>query len=228
VNFLFIEIPKSEIPKSRNLEIPNLDPSQLLAKSDKALIVRLEQESESVFTELFMGYRAELRRFIQAKIDPKLSSRIDGSDVIQEAFIAAKKQLPEYIRNPKQPFQKWLKSICLKALSANREKHLKAQRRSVFRETSSFTELDASTTPFKLQMAQSSPSSIIAKAETRQLVIEIVESMNRNDKQILKLVHIEDKSLGEAAKDLNISYEAVKKRYRRALIRLSQLAKRIS
>ena len=51
---------------------------------------------------------------------------------------------------------------------------------------------------------------------------EAICQLKAEDSEIIRLVHDEDLSLGEAADKIGIAYDAVKKRYQRAIRRLRQ------
>ncbi len=49
---------------------------------------RLRTDGPQAAAELFTAYRSRLRRLVQLRLDPRLSGRIDPSDMLQEAFQA--------------------------------------------------------------------------------------------------------------------------------------------
>jgi RNA polymerase sigma-70 factor (ECF subfamily) len=60
--------------------------SQLLTSNDKQGI-----------DQLMASHRIRLKNMIKSRLDPRLSARVDPSDVVQETFIEAARKLPEYI-----------------------------------------------------------------------------------------------------------------------------------
>jgi RNA polymerase sigma-70 factor, ECF subfamily len=69
-----------------------------------------------------------------------------------------------------------------------------------------------------------SPHSVIAKAELLQKILILIESMAPEDREVLSLKQFEQLTFQEVALELNVSMEAAKKRYQRAVIRLGQIA----
>jgi RNA polymerase sigma-70 factor (ECF subfamily) len=64
--------------------------------------------------ELLMKHRPRLRRMVAARLDPRLASRVDPSDIVQDAFVEAVKQLPGYLEHPpipNYPFKRWPPAI---------------------------------------------------------------------------------------------------------------------
>lgn len=195
--------------------------------SDSRIIEQLRGDGESALSRLFMSYRDKLRQFVQAKIAPELTPRLDGSDIVQEAFILAKRRLPSYVKDPTSTFYDWLRSICIETLSLNCNKHLNVQSRSIYREVESFSTAKKSDPLLQLTAPPKSDGPIpgVQIDEVRAKVFEMIKTMKTSDREILILKHVHDKSLKEAAVELQVSYEAVRKRYRRALKRLGRLAK---
>ena len=67
---------------------------------------------ESALAVLFDGHRERLRRMIRLRLDRRLSGRVDASDVLQEAYLDARKRIAEYARDPAaMPFPLWLRLI---------------------------------------------------------------------------------------------------------------------
>ena len=58
---------------------------------------------------LLTRHEDRLRRMVAFRLDPRLQGRIDPSDVIQEAYLAASEHLAEYLRRPAMPFFLWLR-----------------------------------------------------------------------------------------------------------------------
>ena len=51
------------------------------------LIDRLRAGDRQALGELFQGYREWLRRMVELRMDPRLRTRLDASDVLQEAYL---------------------------------------------------------------------------------------------------------------------------------------------
>ena len=67
---------------------------------------------QAAFNEIFARHRARLRRMVQLRLDRRLQTRIDASDVIQEAFVDALKKFDDYLKEPKYPLFLWLRFCC--------------------------------------------------------------------------------------------------------------------
>ncbi len=82
---------------------------------------------------LFEQERAHLRRFLERRINRKLASRLDASDIIQEVFFRAQKALPSYLINPAVPPMIWLRHLSTQVLSEIHRKHFRGVR-NLYRE----------------------------------------------------------------------------------------------
>ena len=73
-------------------------------------------------------YRGKLRRMIEARFNPRLVSRADPSDIVQEAMKDAYHRLPEYFADPQISFHPWLRRIAADRLVDAYRAHLAAER----------------------------------------------------------------------------------------------------
>lgn len=167
-----------------------------------------------------------LRRMVAARLDPRLRGRFDPSDVLQDAYFEASARLGEYVREPKLPFFLWMRQMTGHFLGRLHRDHLGRQCRDAAREVP----LDRIDTPDASSAAlagllvgrEGRPSELAVQAERRRRVRELLEGMQRLDREVLALRHFEQLSRAEAAAVLGISEAAVAKRYLRALERLRE------
>ena len=78
---------------------------------------------------------AHLRRVVSARLDRRLSARVDPSDVVQEALTAASRMLPQYLIDRPLPFRAWLKKLAVHRVSWWHRAHLGSAKRTVLRES---------------------------------------------------------------------------------------------
>ena len=86
------------------------------------------------FDRIFERHRQSLRKLIEFRLEPKLSRRIDASDVVQETHVEALRRLPDYLAHQPMPFRLWLRKIAIERLLNLRRQHMESARRSVSRE----------------------------------------------------------------------------------------------
>lgn len=167
---------------------------------------------------LFEQERAHLRRFLERRINRKLASRLDASDVIQEVFFRAQQSLPSYLTNPTLPPVIWLRHLSSQVLCEVHRKHFRAVR-NPYREGDQIDQ-------FMLMRLTSSTMSIASKLERIDLqskVSQKLKELNEMDRQVLEMRHVDGYSLAEIATILEVQYDTTKKRYYRALKRFKDL-----
>jgi RNA polymerase sigma-70 factor, ECF subfamily len=201
----------------------NTAAEQIESSSD---IERLRDRGVAELAEQFSKARAQIRKMIDMRLDRKLLGRIDASDVVQEAFIEASRRLPEYLDAPKVSPYMWLRQIGRQVLAVHYREHVGTAGRTVHREAEPGKCPIVNSESVAGQMAASvaSPHSVIAKAELLQKILILIESMAPEDREVLSLKQFEQLTFQEVALELNVSMEAAKKRYQRAVIRLGQIA----
>src|ERR1700678_4392051 len=64
---------------------------------------------EEALRTLFTAHRDRLKRMVHLRLSRRLASRVDDSDVLQEAFVEVARKLPEYAQDPKLPLFLWMR-----------------------------------------------------------------------------------------------------------------------
>lgn len=183
---------------------------------------RLQTGGTSAFCELFEDHRPRLRRMLEWRMDARLSSRLDASDVLQETFLDARRRLPDYLQDPRVPAYVWLRGLAYERLLRLHRHHLRARCRDVTRQV----HLPAETSAFlarQIMSARSTPSRALTRNETHEQVQEAVSNLKDEDREIILMRHFEGMSNAEVAHVLNLSDSGASMRYGRALFRLRQL-----
>src|SRR5438876_8845621 len=89
------------------------------------LLKRAAQGEEPAQAQLLMEHRPRLVQMIGLRLDRRLRSRIDPSDVVQEALLQAYQEFPDYVRDRLLPLYPWLRQIALNRLIDLHRRHLK-------------------------------------------------------------------------------------------------------
>jgi RNA polymerase sigma-70 factor (ECF subfamily) len=188
----------------------------------RKLLARIAGGDRGAFNELFERHRFRLKKAISLRMDKRLKSRVDESDVVQETQLIAFRRLNDYLSRRPMPFGLWLRKTAQEQLISQRRGHLDAAQRSVHKERplpSKSSILLAA--PFVDR--EPSPSQRQEAREYRRLVTEAVNELPETDREILMMRNLEGLSHQEIAQLLDVSHEAVRKRYGRALIKLQRL-----
>lgn len=161
-------------------------------------------------------------------MDKRLAARLDPSDVVQDAFIEAARRLPEYLESPGVSPRMWMRQVTRQALAVLYRHHQAADKRDINRETPRFqASPDAESMVVELEESMVSPHSAIARVEVARKLRAVIDSMDKNDREVLALKALEQLSYAEVAEELNISEEAAMKRFQRAILRLGKIASEI-
>jgi RNA polymerase sigma-70 factor, ECF subfamily len=173
-------------------------------------------------------YRAYLTVLARVQIGRRLQGKVDASDVVQEAFLGACRDFPQFRGTTTKEFLGWLRQI-LGSLLANLVRHYQGtQRRDIRLERQLAIELDQSSQALDrgLVMPQSSPSQQAIRREQSVLLAEALGRLPEEWRELLILRHLEGLSFPEVARRLDRSIDSVKKQWPRALAGLRRLMER--
>lgn len=199
--------------------------SQIEEPSD---LRRLRESGPQELAKQFGDLRADLRRMVDLRMDQRLTARLDPSDVVQDAFIEASRRLPEYLDSPGVSPRIWLRQVTRQTLAVLYRFHQTAEKRDVNREVNPYeASPDAESMVVEFEESIVSPHSAIARVEVARKLRSVIDSMDRNDREVLALKALEQLSFEEVAAELGISQEAAMKRFQRAILRLGQIASEI-
>jgi len=191
------------------------------------LVARAAAGDRAAVVELLERYRDRLRRMVALRLDPRLQGRVDASDVIQEGYLDAMRQLDEFIQDPAVPFYIWLRFLVGQRVQEQHRRHLGTPGRDVGREVSIYrgTMPGASTGALAARLLgkQTSPSQAALRAERKIRLQEALNGLDPLDREILVLRHYEQMTNRDAATVLGLDKSAASKRYTRALERLKEI-----
>jgi RNA polymerase sigma-70 factor, ECF subfamily len=174
------------------------------------------------FEQLFDRHRAYLTRVIGLRLDGRIRSRVDPSDVVQETYVEALRRFSGYVQHPPLPFRLWLRQIaCDQSLKARR-RHRKTARRTVDRELS-LPERSSLLLARQLHGGEATPSEQLKQAEAADRIREAVEQLPEHERDVVVMRHYEELSNQEIATVLQVKAATVSKRHGRAMLRLHNL-----
>jgi RNA polymerase sigma-70 factor (ECF subfamily) len=203
-----------------------MNPQSSLDEDARALLERATAGDQQAWGDLLTRYRERLRRMVVLRLDHRLQGRIDASDVLQEAYLAASLQWPDYSKKPDIPFYLWLRLVTGQKLAALHRHHLGTKQRDAGREMSLFAgalpEASSIVMADHLMANDPRPSEIAMRAERARRLEQALTQMDALDREVLALRHYEQLSNGEAAQVLGMSESAASKRYVRALVKLKE------
>ena len=189
----------------------------------ESLLQQAGKGDEAALGRLLEKYRPRLKQMVAVRLDRRVASRLDPSDVVQDALADAGMNLGEYLREPPIPFYPWLRRFAQERVIQLHRHHLYADKRSLFREQPGEAFLPDETVvqlADLLASSQSSPSQQLIRGELCQQVRQLLDRLARPDREVLVLRYLEDLSFPEIALAVGLSEGAVKMRHLRALERI--------
>jgi len=191
------------------------------------LLQRARAGDAAALNGIFSRHRERLRRMVDMRLDRRLKSRVDASDVIQEAYVEVVTRLEEYLREPRLPLFLWLRLVVGERLLKLHRHHLGTQMRDAGLEVSLFREAfpAASSSALAAQLLgqHTSPTQAAVRAERMLRLQEALNTLDLMDREVLSLRHFEELTCAETAQVLGIQESAAAKRYIRALKRLKAI-----
>ena len=185
------------------------------------------QDREQRFGEVFALHRERLKHVVDLRLDPRIRTRVDSSDIVQDTYMVASRRLGEYLDKAEMPLYLWLRFLAVQTLQDAHRRHLGTRARDARREVHlSRDEPPAATSDIlaKEFVARSStPSDAALRVEKLQQLHEALDRMEPLDREILALRHFEQLSSAEAALVIGVNKEAARRRYYRALERLRSI-----
>jgi RNA polymerase sigma-70 factor (ECF subfamily) len=188
------------------------------------LIRRAAAGEAAALAALWERHRGRLRQMIRLRLDRRLQSRVDPSDVLQEAYLDLADRLTDYARDHPMPPYLWMRLVTGQRLMQVHRRHLGAAMRDADREISlhqgALPQASSASLAAHLLGHLTSASQAAVRAERQLQLQQALNAMEPVDREIIALRHFEELSNGEAADVLGLSKGAASKRYVRAMIRL--------
>jgi RNA polymerase sigma-70 factor (ECF subfamily) len=193
--------------------------------TDTERLLQLAQSGDdSARDELFAQMRERVRQLIALRMDERLSSRLDASDIVQETFVDASRRLPDFLSRRPVPFYLWLRQIALDRLADAHRRHVYGRRRSVLKEEAAhLSEHSVVTLASHLSGSGSGPLSKLVRAELQERLRAGLIHLEPDDRDVIVMRFLERLRTKEISAVLQITESAVKWRVQRALERLQRL-----
>jgi RNA polymerase sigma-70 factor (ECF subfamily) len=186
------------------------------------LLQQIRAGDRRAFEQLFARHQAYLHRLVELRLDPRLRSRLDAADVVQEAHLEALNRLDAYLERPALPFRLWLRQIASdRALKARRH-HLGTARRTLSREVP-LPEESSLVLARQLLAGGSTPSQQLDQQELIHRLHNAVAQLPESDREVVMMRHFEGLSNQEVAYLLRIEPATASKRHGRAMMRLHRI-----
>jgi RNA polymerase sigma-70 factor (ECF subfamily) len=171
---------------------------------------------------LLAQYRGYLALLARLQVPGRLQSKIDASDLAQEACLEAYRDFHAFRGSTEKELLAWLRQVLVRNLANTIRHYAGTQRRDVGLERSLGAGVDRSSLALEagLAAAQSSPSSRAARREQAALLAEALDKLSADHREVLVLRSLEGLAFPEVAARMGRGVDAVEKLWARALIQL--------
>lgn len=169
------------------------------------------------------SYREYLRLLARLQLDPRLRSKIDPSDVVQETLLQAHKAGEQFRGQSEAEQVAWLRTILAREL-VRFYRDLGRGKRDVERERSLERSLEQSSERLEAWLAsdQTSPSERAERNEDLARLADALATLLDDQREALELHYLHGLPLAEIAVRLDRSPKAVSSLLRRGIIRLHE------
>ena len=199
---------------------PEPEPPCEESAATRGLLERVAAGDPDAVEDLFARHRPALVAFVDLRLDRAVRTRLDASDVVQEAQAELARRMADYLARRPMPFHLWARKTAFERLLKARRAH-RADRRDVAREAAG---VDRSSVALAHALVAPGPTASEAAAarEAAERVARAVEGLSEADREVLLMRHVEGLSHPEIACLLGIDPAAARQRYGRALFRLQK------
>lgn len=174
---------------------------------------------------LFEEHRPRLLAMVRRRLDPGLQARIGAEDVVNEAFLQARRRWAWFKAQAEVTAYAWLYRMALDCLIEAWRRETRARRDS--HRDLPWPEQSSVQLGLGLVAPGTSPSQALVREELRQRMRQTLDMLGGRDQEILWMRHHDQLTFGEAASVLGVTESAANVRYVRALRRLKDLWHRL-
>lgn len=187
------------------------DPMELLAEARAGVSV-----AEGQLLELYRRYLTLLAR---VQIGQRLQAKADASDLVQETFCEAHRDLAQFRGTSERELMQWLRGILAHRIAKLVRGYYGTQSRDVRLETQLEGALNQSSQALTggLVAPLTTPSQKMRQRENAVLLADALESLPEHHRDVLVWRHMEGLSFAEVAQRMNRTVESVKHLWSRAL-----------
>ena len=193
-------------------------------ENSESLLQDAMKGDKAALGELFLLHRDHLVRIVRFRMDRRIQSRVDPTDVVQDTFAEATQRFPDYVDKPTMDFFLWLRFLTLQKLVQIHRFHLGAQARTVSRDVSidrcAAPQATSAVLAAQLLGNLTSPTRAAVRREDKSRLEQSLNEMDELDREVLVLRHFERLSFAETAKILQLTESGASSRYFRALGKL--------
>jgi RNA polymerase sigma-70 factor, ECF subfamily len=189
------------------------------ATSTFGLIDRIRQGDREAFTPLFQKYRPRLAVFVHYRLSPQLRAQIEIDDILQETLLKAYEELEQFSYHGPGSYFRWLSRIAEHVIVDEARYRGREKRRAV-----EVVPFRSESNPAGPEPADNrSPSRLFAQSENVRSLMQKLDSLPANYREVILLSKVEGQSTAEVAAKLGKTRDATALLLHRALKHLRQI-----
>ena len=151
------------------------------------------------------SYRPYLRLLALRQLDPGVRGRLSASDLIQQTFLEAHRDLPDFRGTSSPQFVSWLRQILLHNVAHATQAHIVAKKRTVRKESSLDQAHAEPAMQAQRESQQSSPSSRAMRGEAAVKLAQAMDKLPPDQCEAIRLRYLEGSSLAQIAAEMQRS-----------------------
>lgn len=171
--------------------------------------------------KLFEEHRTKLAAMVRRRMDPRLAQRVDAEEIVNEAFVVARRRQRELQEQPSIAHYFWLYRIVFDCLLETFRRESR-DKRDLGRDRP-MPSTSSAQLAMSLVHSGTSPSHAFARQEMAERMQKTLDMLSNRDQEVLWMRHYDQLSHREAADILGITESAATVRYVRALERLRKV-----
>ena len=193
-------------------------------RTPEYLLERARSGDKEAFGQLLTQYHNYMRLMARALTGTSLKHRVDSSDVVQEVFLEAHRDFPQFEGSTEGELLAWLRRILARNLADN-ARYQNAGLRDHRRQHSLESLLDQSSLSLQEALAATATtaSGVAAQRERAVLLADALESLSADYREVVILRNLEGLKFNEVAARMGRSSGAVRMLWARAIERLSEV-----
>jgi RNA polymerase sigma-70 factor (ECF subfamily) len=171
---------------------------------------------------LLESYSRYLTLLARVQIGQRLQGKVDPADVVQETFLEAHRQFPQFRGTSEAEMTAWLRRILAGQLALLVRRYLGTKARDMNLERELGAQLDQSSAAIDRGLAASisTPSQRASRREQAVLLADALGRLPEDYREVIILRHLEGIAFAEVAGRMGRSVDSVQKLWVRALASL--------
>ena len=171
-----------------------------------ALLEKARQGDREALGRLLEAQRAALHRLAERQLGGPIAVRVDASDIIQQTFLEAHRGFRQFAGQDERELTAWLLRILDHKVAGAIRDHALLQKRNVHRDRSmDDSHRGMASLKNELDAGISTPSQKVIRGEEEQLLMKALSVLPDDQREAVRLRHLEGLALADIARHLGRS-----------------------